>query len=94
MHTLRFANDNYIYVKENGSYDLKLGDTGILNCFPSLDEKLLTDAEIILQADKARIVCAYRTADFTLTLCWKAEKDYLSLVPELSDLKRQAVEKL
>jgi hypothetical protein len=94
MPNIKFDTNSYLNLYEDGSYDLRLGDTSIVQCFPGLNGSRLSGARVQVEGDLHAATASYKTPDFTLVLSWTAREGYLSLKPELRDIKLDAVEKL
>ena len=94
MKNLKFADRGFLNVYEDGSYDIKLGDTSFSQCFPGLDGKRLAPQQVSLEGEGAALIVKYHCSDFTLSLQWTAEEEHLCLMPVISELKKDAIEKL
>lgn len=94
MKTLKFQDNCYFNLYDNGSYDLKLGKTSITQCFPAVDGTCLCGSEVTIATTDATASVTYRTANFSLMLNWQVKDGYLSLSTKLSNLKLDAVEKV
>lgn len=94
MQNLKFDISSYLSIYEDGSYDIRMGDTSIVQCYPGLNGSRLSGAQVQVTGDGLSTRVSYQTSDFTLVLNWRLGDGYLALIPELRGLQLNAVEKL
>ena len=94
METLKFQENSYLSLYDDGSYDIRLGGTAYVQCFPSVDGKPLRSAQVKITPALSGISVSYRTNDYTLILDFIIKEDYLLLKTCLKDLAKDSIEKI
>jgi len=93
MTNLKFNTKGYLNVYDDGSFDIRLGDTSITGCFPGLNGKKVQPENISVEMDDDRICATYQCSDYQLDIKWTASNGVLRADPVLNELKTSSIEK-
>ncbi|MCG8699498.1 MAG: alpha-galactosidase [Bacteroidales bacterium] len=94
MNILKFQDNNYLTVFENGSYDLKLGKTSLTQCFPTVDNTCACKYNVNVEMQGDVISASYTRDEYTINLTWQVINDVLTLKTKLTNIQPNSVEKL
>ena len=94
MKLLQFQENSCLIVYPGGSFDLRLGETGIINCFPIINEINTPPANVHIARDEQSISALYKWPELVLTIHFLKQNDKLLIRPTIANLNIKKVEKV
>ena len=87
MKQMHFQSNNVLNVYDDGSFDLKLDQTGIYQCRPTLDGECPSSIEAVKSTD-TEISITYGFSDCELELTFSGTETGLTIKPSLLKFER------